>query len=191
MEDPHGQNQGQEGLGELPLRRWILVIDDHPMMRSGLSHVINLQPDMSVCGEAGKPSDVFHLLSRVSPDLILTDLTMGLGSGVEFIEELVAARTGLPILVVSMHDENEYAERCLQAGAQGYIQKDSGADCLLAAIRCVLAGEVYVSPTVSRKLSHRLSGWPRAPADRDDQGRELSSFRRARASRLWLPPRRR
>jgi CheY-like chemotaxis protein len=101
-------------------RKRILLVDDHPMMRAGLAELINRQPDMCVCGEAGQPGEVFGLFSRVNPDLVLTDLSMPGRSGLEFIKDLIGLRPDLLILVISMHDEVIYAERCLRAGARGY-----------------------------------------------------------------------
>jgi len=138
-------------------RKKILLIDDHPMMRAGLAQLINRQPDMCVCAEAGQPSEVFTLFSRVQPDLVLTDLTMPGRGGLEFIKDLIALRSDLPILVISMHDEAVYAERCLRAGARGYIMKESGSENLLAALRSVIAGQRYVSPGVSESILRNLS----------------------------------
>lgn len=138
-------------------RKRILLVDDHPMMRAGLAQLINRQPDMCICAEAGQPSEVFSLFAQAQPDLVLTDLTMPGRSGLEFIKDLVALTPGLPILVISMHDEVVYAERCLRAGASGYIMKESGSENLLAALRCVIAGQRYVSPRVSESILRNLS----------------------------------
>jgi len=141
----------------VPERKKILLVDDHPMMRAGLVQLINRQPDMFVCVEAGQPSEVFRVLSAAKPDLVLTDLTMPGRSGLEFIKDLIALSADLPILVISMHDEGIYAERCLRAGARGYIMKESGSENLLAALRRVLAGQTYVSPAVSESILGSLS----------------------------------
>ena len=97
-------------------RRKILVVDDHPMTRSGVANLIGKQPEMVVCGEASNPSEALGEISRCLPDLVLTDMTMPGRSGVEFIKDLLATHPGLPILVLSMHDEVIYAERALRAG---------------------------------------------------------------------------
>jgi DNA-binding NarL/FixJ family response regulator len=140
-----------------PVRKKVLLIDDHPMMRAGLAQLINRQPDMEVCGEAGQPSETFTFLARIRPDLLLADLSMPGRGGVEFIKDLIAAQPEVPILVLSMHDETIYAERCLRAGARGYIMKESGSEKLLAALRRVLSGQVYVSPGVSESILQSLS----------------------------------
>lgn len=138
-------------------RRKILLVDDHPMMRAGLIQLIDKQPDLEVCAEAGEPAGAFAKLSTQKPDLVLTDITMPGRSGIEFIKDLLAMHANLPILVVSMHDEDLYAERVLRAGARGYIMKEAGGENLLSAIRQVLCGQVYVSPKMSAKILSNLS----------------------------------
>jgi DNA-binding NarL/FixJ family response regulator len=145
-----------------PPRQRILLVDDHPFMRAGLGQLIDRQADLVVCGEAGNPVEAFQQLTRTSPDLVLTDLTMPGRSGLEFIKDLRAAHPAVAILVISMHDEGVYAERVLRAGARGYIMKEAGGENLLAAIRQVLRGEVYVSPRMSARILNALStGRPR------------------------------
>src|ERR1035438_2869241 len=100
-----------------PLRRKILLVDDHPFMRMGLAQLINQQSDLVVGGEAGDPAEAARALDRNLPDLVLTDITMPGRSGLEFIKDLKATRPNLRILVVSMHDEVIYAERVLRACA--------------------------------------------------------------------------
>ncbi len=139
-------------------RKTILLVDDHPMMRAGLSGLINKQPDLQVSAEAGSPAEVLTQLSLSLPDLLVTDMTMPGRSGVEFIKDVLAAYPDLPILVLSMHDEMIHGERVLRAGARGYIMKEAGAEKILKAIRQVLDGEVYVSAAMSAKLLDSLSG---------------------------------
>jgi DNA-binding NarL/FixJ family response regulator len=141
-----------------PARKKILLIDDHPFMRMGLAQLINQQPDMVVGGEAGDPAEAARALDRDLPDLVLTDITMPGRSGLEFIKDLKATRPELRILVVSMHDELIYAERVLRAGGQGYVMKEAGGEKLLAAIRQVLDGQIYVSPRMSARILESLSG---------------------------------
>lgn len=139
-------------------RRRILIVDDHPFMRAGLAQLIEKQPGLTVCGEAGNPAAAMTEIEKGRVDLVLTDITMPGRSGLEFIKDLQAIRPELPILVVSMHDELIYAERVLRAGARGYIMKEAGGDALLAAIRQVLSGQVYVSPKMSARILDNLSG---------------------------------
>jgi DNA-binding NarL/FixJ family response regulator len=143
--------------GAAPPRRKILLVDDHPFMRAGLAQLIERQPDLEVCGEAGNPIEALKEISRVRPDLVLTDVTMPGRSGLEFIKDLRAQDPDIVILVVSMHDEAIYAERALRAGARGYIMKEAGGDNLLTAIRQVLRREVYVSERMSARILENLS----------------------------------
>jgi DNA-binding NarL/FixJ family response regulator len=139
-------------------RKRILIVDDHPFMRAGLAQLIDKQPDLQVCGEAGDPGEALRVLGKVPTDLVLTDITMPGRSGIEFIKDVQAIHAGLPMLVVSMHDEVIYAERVLRAGARGYIMKEAGGENLLTAIRQVLGGQAYVSPNVSARILDNMSG---------------------------------
>jgi DNA-binding NarL/FixJ family response regulator len=138
-------------------RKKILLVDDHPLMRAGLAQLIDRQPDMAVCGEAGGPAAAMQELGRTEPDLILTDITMPGRSGFEFIKDLIAEKPKRLILVVSMHDEVIYAERTLRAGARGYVMKEAGGEKLLAAIRQVLGGQIYLSERMSGRVLENLS----------------------------------
>ena len=139
-------------------KKRILLADDHPMMRAGMAQLINKQPELEVSFEASDPIGAFQHLAKSAVDLVVTDLTMPGRSGIEFIKDLLAAHPEVPILVNSMHDETIYAERVLRAGARGYIMKEAGGENLLAAIRHVLSGQVYLSPKMSAKILDSLSG---------------------------------
>jgi DNA-binding NarL/FixJ family response regulator len=146
-------------------RRRILIVDDHPFMRAGLAQLLERQSDLVVCGEAGNPAEALQRLAAGGVDLVLTDMTMPGRSGLDFLKDVLALHSGLPILVVSMHDELVYAERALRAGARGYIMKEAGGEALLAAIRQVLAGQVYVSPRMSAQFLDSFSGRKSRDAD--------------------------
>ena len=166
MSDPQRPTAGKRAAASAtpppPARVRILVVDDHPMTRSGVAHLLNKQADLMVCGEAGSPAEAFTQIPSSRPDLLLTDLTMPGRSGVEFVKDLLAQYPRLRILVVSMHDEAIYAERVLRAGGRGYIMKEAGGEKLLAAIRRVLGGQVYLSEAMSAKIIDNLSsGTPR------------------------------
>jgi len=135
-----------------PERKRVMVVDDHPLMRSGLTQLINQQAGLEVCGEAGGPAEAIGRIPKCRPDLIVADITMKEGNGLEFIKNVLAVHGNVSILVVSMHDETIYAERALRAGACGYIMKEESADCLVAAIQRVLDGGVYLSETMSGRL---------------------------------------
>ena len=133
-------------------RKRILVVDDHPMMRTGLAQIVKAQPGLEVFGEAGSPAEALEKMALKQPDLIMADLTMKGGSGFEFIREVLSRHAELPVLVVSMHDENVYAERALRAGARGYIMKEESPDQLITAILRVLDGGIYLSENMSTLL---------------------------------------
>jgi DNA-binding NarL/FixJ family response regulator len=140
------------------VRRSILLVDDHPMTRSGVAHLINKQPDLVVAAEAGNPAEALAGITKSPPDLVLTDMTMPGRSGVEFIKDALAQHPALSILVLSMHDEVIYAPRAIRAGARGYVMKEAGGEELLVAVRRVLGGKVYLSEVMSAKILEELSG---------------------------------
>jgi DNA-binding NarL/FixJ family response regulator len=142
----------------LPRKRRVLLVDDHPMTREGLMAIINRQADLEVCAEASDPSAAMSALENCAPDLMVTDMTMPGRSGIEFLKDIHAILPGLPILVLSMHDEMLYAERALRAGAQGYLMKDAGSAKVLEVIRIILNGQPYVSPQMSSRLIGAATG---------------------------------
>ena len=102
-------------------KKKVFIVDDHAILREGLSRLINSEEDLTVCGEADNASDALQAIAHSKPDIVLVDITLGDGSGIRLIENLAYSYTALPALVLSMHDEAAYAERCLKAGARGYI----------------------------------------------------------------------
>lgn len=116
-------------------RRKLLILDDHPITRYGLTQLINAEPDLLVCGEAETAQAALAAIKSAPPDLVLADITMPGRSGLEFIKDLQAQYPKIPVLVMSMHDEGIYAERVLRSGARGYIMKNQGGEKLLEAIR--------------------------------------------------------
>ena len=131
------------------MKRRLFILDDHPITRYGLQHLINGEADLEVCGEAESAQAALEALPRLKPDLVLADITIPGKNGLDFIKD---ARLLVPdqlILVMSMHDEAIWAERILHAGGRGYIMKSEGGEKLLEAIRQVLRGEVYVSHRMS------------------------------------------
>jgi len=143
---------------EKPQKARIFIVDDHPMTRAGLTHLINHQPDTLACGEAENAAEALDLFDVSQPDLMLIDITLPGKSGLELIKDIKAIRPDLPILVISMHDESLYADRVLRAGARGYITKHEGGDKLLVAIRQVLSGKIYVSESMSAHILEIFSG---------------------------------
>jgi DNA-binding NarL/FixJ family response regulator len=119
------------------------VIGDEPDARFGLSALIGQQSDLAVCGEAGSAQVAMDILANLSPDLAVVDLGQGTMGGVEVLKGIRALRPHMRVLVVSLRDEDIYSERALRAGAAGYIMRNRPVADLLAAMRAVLAGEVY------------------------------------------------
>ena len=141
-----------------PAKRRVMLVEDHPLTREGLVAIINRQADLEVCGQASNPAEAMSQLPKSKPDLLVTDLTMGGRSGIEFLKDVHALLPEMPMLVLSMHDEMLYAERALRAGARGYLMKDAGSAKVLEVIRLVLGGQSYVSPQVSARLVDALTG---------------------------------
>ncbi|MGA2656882.1 MAG: response regulator transcription factor [Verrucomicrobiota bacterium] len=143
----------------------ILIVDDHPMTRYGIARLLEQEPDLIVCGEAENASRALAAVRTLRPQVVLADLTMPGGEGLEFIKDLRALHPEVAVLVVSMHDEALYAERALRAGARGYIMKNEGGEKLVKAIRQVLGGKTYVSENMSGKVLEIFSGHRRRADD--------------------------
>jgi DNA-binding NarL/FixJ family response regulator len=142
----------------------ILIVDDHPIVREGLASLINGEPDLKVCGEAEDVPSGLAAAEKLRPDLVVADLSFNGRSGLDLIKGIRGQQPDLPILVLSVHDESAYAERVLQAGANGYIMKEEAAGCVIAALRRVLAGEIYLSANMSSEVLKRVTeGAPRTP----------------------------
>ena len=137
-------------------KRKIFVIDYHPIVRKGLSQLINQERDLLLCGEASNIMHALPSINRCSPDMVIFDISLGPVSGLKLIEELCHQHPQLPVLILSMYNEEIYAERCLRAGAKGYIMKQEAPDKLLLAMRKVLKGETYISSNLGPKLINKL-----------------------------------
>jgi DNA-binding NarL/FixJ family response regulator len=156
----------------------IFLVDDHPMVREWLGHLITSQPDLVVCGEASSRAEALERLGPAKASLVIVDLTLKQSNGLELIKDLRSVHPGLPVLVLSMHDESLYAERVIRAGASGYINKQELTTRVVAAIRKILAGQVYLSEeATSRLLSRARLGAPagHSPVEKLAD-RELSVF---------------
>jgi DNA-binding NarL/FixJ family response regulator len=136
----------------------LLIVDDHPMMRTGLAQLIDNEADLKVCAEADTAGQALDIAVNQTLDLILLDISLPDKNGLELIKDIRTVKAGLPILVVSMHDESLYAERVLRAGGRGYIMKQEGGKKLLLAIRQVLNGQIYVSEKMSAGILETFSG---------------------------------
>jgi DNA-binding NarL/FixJ family response regulator len=139
-------------------KKRILVVDDHPMMRQGLAQLVGAETDLVVCGEAENAESALDCLKTLRPDLVLADISLPGKNGLELIKDFQALQPGLPVLVISMHDESLYAERVLRAGGRGYVMKQEGGKKLMLAIRQVLGGQIYVSEKMSALILEIFSG---------------------------------
>ncbi len=135
----------------------IIVIDDHPIVRQGLGLLINREKDMELCGEAEDVNEGYEVVRKLKPDLVLIDLSLQGRSGIDLIKRLKLECPKLPVLVISMHEENLYAERTLHAGAQGYLMKHEAVEKIAEAIRKVLKGDIYLSRAMTEILLHRVA----------------------------------
>ena len=138
-----------------PTKRRILVVDDHPLVRSGLVELLDQEQDLASAGSAATADEGLAKAKELKPDLVLVDLSLESGSGMDLISQLRETTEDTPVLVYSMHDETLHAERALRAGASGYLMKSQPVDELLTAIRRVLDGQIYVSKTMATKLLHQ------------------------------------
>ena len=134
----------------------VMLVDDHPLVRRGLAEVISREPDLETCGEAGDVAEALAEIDRTKPDIVVVDLTLKTGHGIELLERLKTRQPDLKTLVSSMHDENLFAERVLRAGARGYITKQEPPEALVRAIRQVLRGELYLSPRMTSRVLNRV-----------------------------------
>jgi DNA-binding NarL/FixJ family response regulator len=159
-----------------PLR--IVIVDDHPIVRKGLTELINNEPDLTVCGESDTVDGGVERIRTERPDVAILDLSLGTASGLQLVKTLSAPLPDVRVLVLSMHDETLHAERALAAGASGYIMKHEAMEHLLGAIRRVARGKAYVSPRMSERILARVTGRrvadDRAPFERlTDREREV------------------
>jgi len=157
----------------------VLLVDDHPLVREGLVNLINQQAYLQVCGEAGSEPEALELIRTAQPHVAIVDLSLESGSGIELIKSIKAMFPAVTVLVLSMHDESLYAERALRAGARGYVMKREAAKKVIEAIRCVLAGQLYVSDKIAALMAEKfVGGRPAATASPIEQlsNRELEVF---------------
>jgi DNA-binding NarL/FixJ family response regulator len=133
----------------------VLIVDDHPIVREGIAAVINREHDLEVCGQAGGLAEAMRLHRETHPDIVVADVSLADGNGLELVKELVAQDAQAKVLVQSMHEESLYAERSLRAGARGYINKEEAPLQLVNAIRHVLHGRVYLSSRMTDRLLNR------------------------------------
>jgi two-component system invasion response regulator UvrY len=152
----------------------ILIADDHPIVRRGLKQILAEEPDLAIAGEAQSSQEVLDLVRKRDWNVVVLDITMPGRGGLEILREIKKERPKLPVLILSMHPEDQYGVRALKAGAAGYMTKESAPEKLVQAIRKIIKGGKYVSPTLAEKLVLDLEkDTPEAPhetlSDREHQ----------------------
>ena len=161
-------------------KKQVLIVDDHPLLRRGLAMLIDMEPDMEVCGETEDVTGGMEAAERTGPDIVLVDITLKDSDGVQLIRMLKARCPAVPVLAISMHDESVYAERALRAGARGYLTKQTEEDEIIRAVRRVLEGGTYLSETTRTRTAIRIASEnndpPPSPAEVLSD-RELEVFR--------------
>ena len=136
----------------------ILLVDDHPVVRDGLTTIINYQRDLNVCGGADDAHQALKAISKLKPDVVVVDISLKNSDGIELTKSIKVKYPKLPVLVLSVHDESIYAERALRAGARAYLMKEVVSENIVKAIRAVLKSEIYVSDIISKKFLHKIAG---------------------------------
>jgi len=160
------------------VKRTIFVVDDHPVVRWGYISLINLEPDLEVCGEADTAFEALDKIPETNPDLAIVDISLEGMNGIELTKQLQVLHPDLPVLIVSMHDEVLYGDRALRAGARGYIMKREVRTKIVEAIRRLLNGGTYLSDQMSARLLNQYQGGrfdERSPLERLSD-RELEVF---------------
>jgi DNA-binding NarL/FixJ family response regulator len=157
----------------------IVIVDDHPMMRSGLATWISDEPDLEVCAEASDIDEALRVIEATAPHLAVVDISLKSGNGIDLIKRLRERDNPVRVLVCSMYDESLYADRALRAGAMGYVNKGVSPETIIQAIRKILDGEVYVSPEMSQVLLNRMVRGKKGVAESPTEtlsDRELEAF---------------
>lgn len=135
----------------------IVVVDSHPIVRRGLSHVLVNEPDLEICGEAEDSAAALQLVQTMNPDVVVLDITLKNGSGLDAIKQIKAASPDTKILVLSLHSEVLYAEQVLRTGAKGFISKQESPEQIVAALRAILNGQIYLSRKMSDRMLRRIA----------------------------------
>jgi DNA-binding NarL/FixJ family response regulator len=139
-------------------KRTVFIVDDHPLLRQGLALLINRENDLAVCGEAQEAQTAMHAIAQYQPDILIVDISLNGPDGLDLLKNIRNSYPGLPVLILSMHDEATYAERALRARANGYIMKQEATEKVLVAVRRILNGEVYLSDRIANKLLRQYIG---------------------------------
>ncbi|MHC4112606.1 MAG: response regulator [Planctomycetota bacterium] len=135
----------------------ILIVDDHMVVRQGLTLLIDQEPDLVVCAEAENAGEALETIQKQEVDLAIVDISLDGPNGIQLTERIKSRHPHLPVLVLTMHDEELYVKRAFQAGAKGYITKHEAAETIITAIRLMLSGKDYISETMKQKFLKKLN----------------------------------
>ena len=140
----------------------ILIVDDHPIFRMGMKELLNQEDDFTVCSVAKDFTSARRALREDQPDLAIIDISLAEENGLDLVKEINVNYNGLPVLVLSLHDESVWAERAIRAGARGYVMKKEASESVISAIKNILSGKIHVSPDMMAHLLDKFQGNPSA-----------------------------
>ncbi|HRU05903.1 MAG TPA: response regulator transcription factor [Candidatus Brocadiia bacterium] len=147
----------------------VVLVDDHPIVVQGLKQLLEQEDTLEVCGSAVGAAEAMQVIANTRPDIVITDLSLAQGSGLELVKDIRSRFPGIPVLVLSVRDETIYAERSLRAGARGYVMKDEAGEKIREAIFRVLGGGIYLSDAMQRDILQKVVEAPQpggaSPAD--------------------------
>ncbi|MCM2285973.1 MAG: response regulator transcription factor [Desulfobacula sp.] len=138
----------------------IVIVEDHPIFRMGMKELINREKDLEVVGDAETVAEALDLIESLRPDLVIVDLSLKESNGIELVKEIHQNHKQIACLVLSMHDEALHAERCLTAGARGYIMKHEASESVVKAIRHIMSGHIHVSPGIMSTILNKFQKQP-------------------------------
>jgi DNA-binding NarL/FixJ family response regulator len=154
MEKKNSSSAGSNN--EVSTKTKVLIVDDHAVVREGLTALINHEQDMTVCGQAEDAHEAMSVIKSCSPDVVVVDISLKSGSGIELIKDIKIHFPDLAVLTLSMHDESLYAERALRAGARGYVMKQQATENVITAIRRIADGQLYISDRMASRMVSKL-----------------------------------
>jgi len=141
----------------------VLIVDDHPIFTMGMAELLNQEDDFVVCAVAEDIASARKAIKEYTPDLAIIDITLAGDNGLDLVKEIAASKKVLPVLVLSMHNEQVWAERAIRAGAKGYIMKGEASDNVISGLRNILAGNIHVSGSIMARLLDKFQMKPDAP----------------------------
>ncbi len=138
----------------------VIIVEDHPIFRMGMKEMINNEKDLTVVGEAEDVAGARALIEKEMPHLVIVDLSLKESNGIELVKDIHHYHKDVFSLVLSMHDESLHAERCILAGAKGYIMKQEASESVITAIRQIISGNIYVSPNIMSNILNKFQNQP-------------------------------